>query len=370
MRTVAEIKQDILALPEAEYSDLCRWVLDQDWERWEREFDEDVRAGRLDSLADEALETKEPLQQLTEGSAITPLEEWRLFPLKVAKRSGTELYDLEGFIHYSSSIGRLDARLALDSLGEAPKVRTTSQEERARQLIFALLDLHAKDCSIAGAILSDLRAGYLNAAWIHCRVMLESHILSRFLIRFNEEDAAERYNGSVSIQFATDNHSAGAKELYDEYAYYFPNAKKHGWASGIDGKTRWTTRTMAGAVNAKDLYTGIFKAESKYSHPDPSAYFGDIDEGLISSAWTALSELNPKRLYGQTDGPSIVAVAYEVTQYLSSATSSLMNVWPLTDKEILEEQYSHRSETVLKLLEAATHRSPFVRKVLGIQDEA
>ena len=51
MRTVAEIKQDILALTEAEYADLCRWVLDQDWERWERQFDADARAGRLDGLA-------------------------------------------------------------------------------------------------------------------------------------------------------------------------------------------------------------------------------------------------------------------------------------------------------------------------------
>ena len=58
MRTVAEIKQDILALTEAEYADLCRWVLDQDWERWERQFDADVRAGRLDALAAEALAAK------------------------------------------------------------------------------------------------------------------------------------------------------------------------------------------------------------------------------------------------------------------------------------------------------------------------
>ena len=58
MRTVAEIKQDILALTDAEYADLCRWVLDQDWERWERQFDEDVRAGRLDALAADALEAK------------------------------------------------------------------------------------------------------------------------------------------------------------------------------------------------------------------------------------------------------------------------------------------------------------------------
>lgn len=31
---------------------------DRDWERWEREFDEDVRAGKLESLADEALDAK------------------------------------------------------------------------------------------------------------------------------------------------------------------------------------------------------------------------------------------------------------------------------------------------------------------------
>ena len=58
MRTVAEIKQDILALPEADCADLCRWVLDRDWERWERQFDEDVRAGKLDALAAEALRAK------------------------------------------------------------------------------------------------------------------------------------------------------------------------------------------------------------------------------------------------------------------------------------------------------------------------
>ena len=58
MRTVAEIKKDILDLPKAEYADLCRWLSDQDWERWEREFDEDVRAGKLDALAAEALEAK------------------------------------------------------------------------------------------------------------------------------------------------------------------------------------------------------------------------------------------------------------------------------------------------------------------------
>ena len=59
MTTVAEIQQAIMSLPEAEYAELCRWLLDQDWERWEREFDEDVQCRQgWTSLADEALEAK------------------------------------------------------------------------------------------------------------------------------------------------------------------------------------------------------------------------------------------------------------------------------------------------------------------------
>ena len=58
MKTVAEIKQDILALPKNEYAELLHWIREQDWEQWEREFDEDVQAGRLDALATEALEAK------------------------------------------------------------------------------------------------------------------------------------------------------------------------------------------------------------------------------------------------------------------------------------------------------------------------
>ena len=58
MTTADEIKQAVRSLPKAEYAELCRWLLDEDWERWEREFDEDVRAGKLDALAAEALEAK------------------------------------------------------------------------------------------------------------------------------------------------------------------------------------------------------------------------------------------------------------------------------------------------------------------------
>ena len=58
MTNVVELQKAIRGLSEAEYTELRRWLMDQDWERWEREFDEDVRTGKLDALAAEALEAK------------------------------------------------------------------------------------------------------------------------------------------------------------------------------------------------------------------------------------------------------------------------------------------------------------------------
>ena len=60
MTNVTELQKAILGLSDAEYTQLIRWQLirwlrDQDWELWEREFEEDVRAGKLDALAAEAL---------------------------------------------------------------------------------------------------------------------------------------------------------------------------------------------------------------------------------------------------------------------------------------------------------------------------
>ncbi|MDE2836626.1 MAG: hypothetical protein OXL97_03840 [Chloroflexota bacterium] len=58
MADVVELQKAILGLSEAEYTELRRWLVDEDWERWEREFEEEVRAGKLDALAAEALEAK------------------------------------------------------------------------------------------------------------------------------------------------------------------------------------------------------------------------------------------------------------------------------------------------------------------------
>ena len=58
MTTVSELQKAILGLSEAEYAELRGWLLDEDWERWEQELDEDVKAGKLDALAAEALAGK------------------------------------------------------------------------------------------------------------------------------------------------------------------------------------------------------------------------------------------------------------------------------------------------------------------------
>jgi hypothetical protein len=50
------LQKAILALPESEYAELRNWFLDEDWERWDKEFEEDVKSGKLDALAAEVLE--------------------------------------------------------------------------------------------------------------------------------------------------------------------------------------------------------------------------------------------------------------------------------------------------------------------------
>ena len=58
MTTFTEIKQTIMSLSDAEFAELRRWMRDQDWKRWEQEFDDGVRAGNLDAMAADAVEAK------------------------------------------------------------------------------------------------------------------------------------------------------------------------------------------------------------------------------------------------------------------------------------------------------------------------
>lgn len=58
MTKIEELETVITRLPEDEYRQLRRWFLETDWERWDREIQEDSREGRLDFLVEEALDAK------------------------------------------------------------------------------------------------------------------------------------------------------------------------------------------------------------------------------------------------------------------------------------------------------------------------
>ncbi len=58
MLSVEEIKNLIERLPEKDFFDLRNWILERDWEMWDKKIEEDSRKGNLDFLIEEALEEK------------------------------------------------------------------------------------------------------------------------------------------------------------------------------------------------------------------------------------------------------------------------------------------------------------------------
>lgn len=59
MSTVAEIQRAILDLPEADYRQLCQWISDLDWQRWDGRIEADSEDGTLDFLVKEARDSAE-----------------------------------------------------------------------------------------------------------------------------------------------------------------------------------------------------------------------------------------------------------------------------------------------------------------------
>lgn len=55
MSTVKQIEAEILKLSPQELSQLANWVLDLDEQRWDEQIKQDIEAGKLDFLAQEAL---------------------------------------------------------------------------------------------------------------------------------------------------------------------------------------------------------------------------------------------------------------------------------------------------------------------------
>ena len=56
MTRIEDIESRIRELSADELSHLRRWFLEFDADAWERQIQEDVRNGKLDSLADDAIE--------------------------------------------------------------------------------------------------------------------------------------------------------------------------------------------------------------------------------------------------------------------------------------------------------------------------
>ena len=50
-----ELENAVSGLSDEELSRFCAWFIEFDAEKWNRQLEEDVRAGKLDALADEAI---------------------------------------------------------------------------------------------------------------------------------------------------------------------------------------------------------------------------------------------------------------------------------------------------------------------------
>lgn len=55
MTKLEKIEESIAALSDAELKRLAAWFADYQFERWDRRLEQDVEAGKLDRLADQAL---------------------------------------------------------------------------------------------------------------------------------------------------------------------------------------------------------------------------------------------------------------------------------------------------------------------------
>ena len=59
MANISKIQKEILALSETDYLQLKQWFDELEWDKWDRQIEEDSNAGKLDFLIAEAREAKE-----------------------------------------------------------------------------------------------------------------------------------------------------------------------------------------------------------------------------------------------------------------------------------------------------------------------
>jgi hypothetical protein len=55
MTRVETIEEEIQSLSQAEFEEVREWILEKDWQRWDKQIEEDAAAGKLDKLFEKAL---------------------------------------------------------------------------------------------------------------------------------------------------------------------------------------------------------------------------------------------------------------------------------------------------------------------------
>ncbi|MGL5080861.1 MAG: hypothetical protein ACRC8A_05190 [Microcoleaceae cyanobacterium] len=55
MSNVEQIEAAILSLPSNEFEKLRLWFLDLDYERWDKQIEQDIENGKLETFAQEAI---------------------------------------------------------------------------------------------------------------------------------------------------------------------------------------------------------------------------------------------------------------------------------------------------------------------------
>ena len=58
MSKIDQLKAEIANLPTEEFAEICRWLSEKDWDKWDRQIEADSRGGSLDFLVREAQEEK------------------------------------------------------------------------------------------------------------------------------------------------------------------------------------------------------------------------------------------------------------------------------------------------------------------------
>lgn len=55
MTRVEAIEKEIRNLSRTEFAELRDWLLEKDWEQWDKQIEEDAASGKLDTLFERAL---------------------------------------------------------------------------------------------------------------------------------------------------------------------------------------------------------------------------------------------------------------------------------------------------------------------------